>query len=830
MSWIVRESGFDPGRITVNGNKFMIGNGVLGYRGTLEEFGKSELTATIVAGLYDKVGDKWREPVNAPNGLATAVYFDGAPLSVLEAGSGAAAGRGGGQMHLRGDGQAHLADGGHGGGGEQKAPQAGGGRERGGESREHSLAASSGAAAGAELLEHEQALDLRHAVHRRRSVFRTADGAQVTVTSERFCSAARPHLIVGRFTVESSREGELEILTGIDGDVWDINGPHLERLASGVDEAGEVLTLTGWTHELNVPVSVAEAVECGFGEQELLRGETSIRRKIRLICKAGAAYTLVKYVSVFTGLDEALDIDLAAARSSREARELGYERLLGEHAKRWERKWDETDIVIEGDEEAQLALRYSMYQLHIIAPDRSEKVSIPARGLSGQVYKGAVFWDTEMFMLPFFLYTQPEVARNLMMYRVHTLDGARRKAAEYGYEGAFYAWESQETGDDACTLFNVNDVFTGRPMRTYFRDKQVHISADVAYGIWQYYMFTGDESILLDGGAEAVWECARFFYSYGYFNPGKQRYEILDVTGPDEYHERVNNNAFTNMMVKECLGIALEALEVLRSRDPRRYEKLLAGSAIRPEHIRDIRDRLYVPEPDAASGLIEQFDRYYALENVPLAELKARMLNPHEYLGGGNGLATTTQILKQADVVLLLHLFRERFDQNVKQANWEYYEPRTEHGSSLSSCIYALVAADIGSPDWAYPYFMRTATIDLTGDSKQYVGDLYIGGTHPAANGGAWMAAVLGFAGLRYDGGKVTLEPALPSSWQAVKFPIRLRQGSYRVRVEREAIVISAEAGNPQPLLFAIGGQEFTVAPGQEICIPYAIAGNPGRF
>ncbi|MDU7472795.1 MAG: glycosyl hydrolase family 65 protein, partial [Paenibacillus macerans] len=122
------------------------------------------------------------------------------------------------------------------------------------------------------------------------------------------------------------------------------------------------------------------------------------------------------------------------------------------------------------------------------------------------------------------------------------------------------------------------------------------------------------------------------------------------------------------------------------------------------------------------------------------------------------------------------------------------------------------------------------ATIDLTGDSKQYVGDLYIGGTHPAANGGAWMAAVLGFAGLRYDGGKVTLEPALPSSWQAVKFPIRLRQGSYRVRVEREAIVISAEAGNPQPLLFAIGGQEFTVAPGQEICIPYAIAGNPGRF
>lgn len=457
MSWIVRESRFDPGRITANGNKFMIGNGVLGYRGTLEEFGKRELTATIVAGLYDKVGDKWREPVNAPNGLAMEVYFDGAPLNALEAGAGASAVRGGGQESTLG--------GGH--GGEQKAPQAGGGQDRDGELREHSLSASPSAATGPELLEHEQSLDLRHAVHRRRSVFRTSGGAQVTVVSERFCSTERPHLIVARISLESSQDGELKIVTGIDGDVWDINGPHLERLASGADEAGGVLTLTGWTHELNVPVSVAEAVECGFGEQELLRGENSVLRRIRLNCKAGTAYTLVKYVSVFTGLDEALDIDLMAARSIREARELGYERLLGEHAKRWERKWDGTDIVIEGDDEAQLALRYSMYQLHIIAPDRSEKVSIPARGLSGQVYKGAVFWDTEMFMLPFFLYTQPEVARNLMMYRVHTLDGARRKAAEYGYEGAFYAWESQETGDDACTLFNVNDVFTGRPMRTW---------------------------------------------------------------------------------------------------------------------------------------------------------------------------------------------------------------------------------------------------------------------------------------------------------------------------------------------------------------------------
>lgn len=776
MNWIVNENGFDPERIAMNGNKFMIGNGALGVRGTLEEFGKEELTATIIAGLYDKVGNQWREPVNAPNGLMTKLHWNGTVLSVLEAKSGKV-----------------------------------------------------------ELPQHEQSLDIRHAVHRRKSVFSTTDGAQVTVSSERWCSAARPQLIVQRFTLQSSLDGELVINTGIDGEVWDINGPHLERLVSDVNpetdsnRTTDILTLTGWTHELNVPVTTAAALEGsglpeGYEEQvELQREGHSISRTIRLNISAETPYTWVKYVSVAAGATGDRQVEpssaQAAVSSIREAKQLGYDRLYQEHAEHWERKWSASDIVIEGDEEAQLALRYSMYQLHIIAPDRSEKVSIPARGLSGQVYKGAVFWDTEMFMLPLFLYTRPEVARNLMMYRVHTLDGARRKAAEYGYEGAFYAWESQETGDDACTLFNVNDVFTGRPMRTFFRDKQVHISADVACGIWQYYVFTGDESILLDGGAEVVWECAKFFYSYAYYNPSKQRYEILDVTGPDEYHERVGNNAFTNRMVQETLRIAIDVMELLHKQDSSKYDRLLTGSSIQPEHIREMHDGLYVPQPDPASGIIEQFDRYHTLEDVALPELKARMLNPHEYLGGGHGLATTTQILKQADVVLMLHLYKDEYAPAIKQANWEFYEPRTEHGSSLSSCIYALVAADIGSPDWAYPYFLKTATIDLTGESKQYVGDLYIGGTHPAANGGAWMAAVLGFAGLRYDGVKASLKPALPSAWHAVEFPVRLREGGYRVRVGREDILICAEADNTGDARFVIGEQELVVAPGRQVSL-----------
>ncbi|WP_339219007.1 glycosyl hydrolase family 65 protein [Paenibacillus sp. FSL H8-0332] len=765
MDWKVSECGFDAGRMTTNGNKYMIGNGYMGYRGVLEEYGKDQLAAVTLAGVYDRSGDKWREPVNAPNGLYTVIICDGIKLSVLET----------------------------------------------------------------EPLEHTQSLDLRSAIHRRETMFDIRGGGRVTLTAERFVSMNQLHLLAARWTLHCTVDCRIGIMTGIDGAIWDINGPHLSEQQSS--SAGGVLLSTAVTGELGQQVAVAELIAFGTAEQAKrvdavieLDGGTALRH-ISIEAKAGETYTWCKYAAVFTGLDGEGDPeedgpDERAVQTVQEAAATGYGGLLEAHRRKWAERWSRSDCVIEGDDEAQFALRFSMYQLLIIAPTLSEKVSIPARGLSGQVYKGAVFWDTEMFMLPFFLHSDPEIARNLMMYRIHTLDGARRKAEEYGYLGAFYAWESQDSGDDACTLFNVNDVFTGRPMRTYFRDKQIHISADVVHGLWQYVTFTGDDSILADGGAEVIWECARFFYSYAYYNPVKQRYELLDVTGPDEYHERVNNNAFTSAMVQETLKIALQTAERLQDKYPAMYNGLAESYTDGPflDEFTDMLAQLYVPQPDPNTLVIEQFGRYLQLEDVSLAELKARVIHPNEYFGGGNGLATTTRILKQADVVLMLYLFKGQFSKDVKRVNWEFYEPRTEHGSSLSACIYALVAADIGLPDWGYPYFMRTATVDLTGESKQYVGDLYIGGTHPAANGGAWMAVVLGFAGLQYDGESAILNPSLPQAWESVELPVVLRGGSFRLRISREEITVTAAEGNSEAVTFAgFGGEAELCPPGTQL-------------
>ncbi len=758
MSWIVEETRFDPGRIATNGNKYMLGNGAIGYRGTLEEFDREQLTACTLAGLYDKVGDLWREPVNAPNGLSTRYYCGDEPLGLL------------------------------------------------------SSAYES----------HRQSLNMRNATFCRETVFVSVGGRRVEVRSQRFVSMKRLDLLLMKVELRVSEDGEFTVLTGIDGEVWDINGPHLED--SETVSAGGIVAVSAVTHELRRAVVVAESVrwEKAPQSEQLERKGSSVYRRATFLGKAGETYSFTKYVSVVTGDDRQTALAQAVSRTLGAA-ESTYEDHLREHEAEWENKWEESDVTIEGDEEAQFALRYSLYQLHIIAPTHSEKLSIPARGLSGQVYKGAVFWDTEMFMLPFFLYSQPDVARNLVMYRVHTLEGARRKAQEYGYRGAFYAWESQETGDDACTLFNVTDVFTNRPMRTYFRDKQIHISADAAYGIWQYYEYIGDESVLLDGGAEAILECARFFYSYSYYKKEKMRYELLDVTGPDEYHERVGNNAFTNAMAKRTIGIALATLELLEAKYPEAYRELV-------DKLNDIDDlaalshmydELYVPSPDPRTGIIEQFDGYLKLEDVDLPTLKSRVLDKNEYLGGGSGLATTTQILKQADVVLMLHLLKDDYSLEAKRANWEYYEPRTEHGSSLSSCIYALVASDIGAPDWAYRYFMKTATIDLTGESKQYVGTLYIGGTHPAANGGAWMAAVLGFAGVRLHRGALVVKPALPQGWSSISLPMRVKDQRLFVTVTPTEVIVRAAAANRSSLPIRVGEEEREAEPGSELIFRY---------
>ena len=682
-NWQIKETEFMRDKVEQNGSRFLVANGFMGYRGTLEEFGKKELVALNMAGLFDKNGDSWRESVNAPNPFYVNVMANGTNLSVLTA----------------------------------------------------------------DIFSHEQTLDIRFGLHSRKTVFNVS-GTNITVKAERFLSMKRENLAVLKYTVISDSDIKLCVDTKVDTDVWNINGDHF--VVNTENKLDNISVIELETIENKIPVFIYEYIAGAENHNEIT-------------LKANEEFSFEKLCGVYWGSasENSLDVFKNSINCS-------YDSLFAEHKLVWEEIWDKSDVVIEGDDEAQFAIRYSLYHLNSIVPRNTDKCAIPARGLSGQVYKGAAFWDTEMFMMPFFSFTDYRLCKNLAMYRVNTIAGAKRKAKEFGYEGAFYAWESHETGDDSCTLFNVNDIFTGRPLRTYFKDCQIHVSADVVYGLWEYCRVSGDYSVLYSGGLEMIYQCLFFFYSYAVYKPLKHRFEIHNTVGPDEYHERVNNNAFTNRMVSYTAEAFSQALAFVKENNIDFYNEFCKKNDT--SWIQNFKDNLYIPSPNE-NRIIEQFDGYFTLEDTDLDTLRSRELIKNEYWGA-HGLASTTRILKQADVIMLLNVFRSEYSTDIKKANWEFYEPYTEHGSSLSACAYGIVAAGIGMPDWAYKYFMKTATVDLTGDTKQYLGDMYIGGTHPAANGGSWNTAIFGFGGVSYNDDVLDISPSLPGHWKKLSFKL----------------------------------------------------------
>ncbi len=610
---------------------------------------------------------------------------------------------------------------------------------------------------GTAPVQHEYDLTLANALLSRRTVWETGEG-NITLKTDRFVSMANPHLIALSYTVTLGFTGEVTLDTGIDGDVWDINGPHFVKLETDAKDAR--MCVIGTTGECGTRVSTEAKISYSFPATVTHEsGATYAGTRLTFTAEAGVAYTVEKLAYITTSLDgENLQNDVRLPLDS-----LTYGDALSAHTAAWAKIWEQSYVSITGDREAEEALNYSVYHLNCIAPRGLSAMSIPARGLSGQVYKGAVFWDTEMFMIDYYLYTEPRIVRTILEYRIKTLPGARRKAAEYGYAGAFYAWESQEDGTDACSTHNVTDVFTGRPMRTFFRDGQIHVCAAIVYAFAKYIDVTGDTSILDEGGKEVLAATAEFYCSRLVKRYGHTYYELHDVVGPDEYHERVNNNAYTNAMVKFSLETAA------------RYTGREEFAAVAKE--------IYIPVPNEA-GVIPQFDGYFALEDCSIQEVRARIIEPTEYWGGAYGVAADTQIIKQADVVAMLCMLPHAYGADIKYKNLKYYEPRTEHGSSLSACMYALLSSAVGEPDYAYPLFMKSAKADLVPGVKEWIGPQYIGGTHPAASGGAWKVAVYGFAGVSVQDGKITCDPHLPTGWQGMHFPLTLNGERYTVDIK----------------------------------------------
>ncbi len=598
--------------------------------------------------------------------------------------------------------------------------------------------------------------------------------------------------------------------------------------AAGTAGTGEnacdngLLTMRVVTQERGVPVCVGSSIRMTGAKPVEAAGvqeERGIYRVYVFELEPGEQIAFEQHMAVYSGNDTA-DPDAAVRRSLAAARRKGYEELLAEHRRVWDRMWERTDVTVEGDPAAQAVLRYCQYQNFIATPRHADHLPIGARGLSCQAYQGAAFWDQEIFNVPVYVHTEPEVARRILTYRHRTLAGAREKARALGYHGAFYAWVSGDTGREICPSFFFRDVLTGRPIRNHFNDWQIHVSPDIAYAVWRYYVVTGDFEFMTERGAEILFEVARFLWSRAHWSPARRRYEYIRLLGPDEYHENVDNNPFTCYQARYALRAALRVLALLAERAPERLAELRSTLDLRDAEIeewRDMAEWIYVKSPDPETSLIEQFDGFFALEDTRPAALEERLLDPGEYWGWPNGVAVHTQVSKQADVAQLFALHPAEFDTPTMEANYDYYEPRTQHGSSLSFSVYAMVAAWIGRVDAAYDYFMRSCTVDLFDISKAVSGGTFIGGIHTAASGVAWQVAVFGFGGVRIEEDRVVMAPRLPAGWRKLAFPLVVRGRRIRATVTGEEVAVRAAPENSASVSLEIDGQRLELEPGATV-------------
>jgi trehalose/maltose hydrolase-like predicted phosphorylase len=520
--------------------------------------------------------------------------------------------------------------------------------------------------------------------------------------------------------------------------------------------------------------------------------------------RPGQVICFERSVAIVRSDEVALDPAPAAIEKLGAARQLGWRGVAAAHEAAWASRWRRSDVEVDGDASAQQALRFAIYHLNSAANPGDEWVSIGARALTGDDYHGHVFWDTEIFLLPFYTFTWPEAARALLMYRFHTLDGARAKAAGMGWRGALYAWESAITGAEAATTQVIGPDRQVIPILCGSLEQ--HISADVAYAVWQYWQATEDEKFLRDAGAEIILETGRFWSSRARLEADGRRH-IRGVIGPDEYHEDIDDNAYTNVMARWNIRRAIDVAALLRERWPECWTSLSSRLDLDEAELKQWRTvaGTIATGFDPKTGLFEEFAGYFKLEKINLPDYTGRSVPMDVVLGRER--TQKSQVVKQADVVALLALMPEEFAGETGAENFRYYELRCDHGSSLSPAMHGLVAARLGQSEKALRYFRQAAAIDLS-DTHVAID----GGVHIATLGGNWMLVVLGFAGLSLVNDGIGIDPQLPAAWRSLSFGVHWRGRSLKIRIDQEKKRLEATLESGAPMMLTIAGAKHELS------------------
>lgn len=659
------------------------------------------------------------------------------------------------------------------------------------------------------VIKSSRSLDMEKGITVRQVIWRSPNGHEIEIRIQRMTSFEMPELFIIEYTVKALNfSGNLVFRTLHNGEVKNYSNPNDPRVAGesaihlrphGLaipEEGASILTTDTVSSGLRVCTYVKNV--CSMPAEMSCRQEGHcVAWKISGQISKEETVTLTKY-TVFTDSLRHTDCAKAAEKIMKKAVSVPLSKWYEYQQEYLRLFWQQSALDIEGDDDLAIAVRYNLYQL-IQSAGRDKFGNITAKGLSGEGYEGHYFWDTEMYMQPFFTLTNPDISRNLIDFRYEILDAARENARILGHKkGALYPWRT----------------ISGKECSGYFPSgsAQYHINGDVSYAVVAYYLATLDLDYIAEKGAEIVFETARLWMDVGNFYKGK--FLINDVTGPDEYTCIVNNNYYTNANARYNLHWAVRFWDILK--EARRLAPVAEKLGLVPEEIEGFRQaerQMYLPY-DEELGINPQDDSFLQKEKWDIAgtpkENFPLLLHYHPLY------IYRYQVCKQADTVLAHFIFEDEADMETIRRSFAYYETVTTHDSSLSTCIYSIVASRLGEQEKAYRYFGDSAKLDLF-NLHHNTRD----GIHTANMGGNYMAIVYGFGRLRLKEKGLCLAPYLPKQWNAYTFKIHYRGSNIRVSVDRKKVLFCLESGETVKLF--LYDEEYMLTDTVEFQMPVSL-------
>ncbi|MFH1440508.1 MAG: glycosyl hydrolase family 65 protein [Candidatus Omnitrophota bacterium] len=722
--WLIQEIGWDRSLQNIRESQFALGNGYFGTRGVLEETPYDAMPGTYLAGVYDKMLSQVAELVNLPNAFNFRFTAKGEKLGI----------------------------------------------------------------AAMDVLKHKRVLNLKKGLLTRHTLYQNSKKSRFDYKSLRFASMDNKNVGVMQISITPLDEPcEIDIHTGIDtsisnaGVLTEGRKRHFRLKELGqsrdagylvvetLEKKHTIIYWSGFYYETN-------------GKKVFARNNIF---SLKLRKNQTITFTKIFYIKRFPCDNNLSQYKKQTFKAFSGAFRAKFEDLIKNHIRAWKRLWKKADIIIEGTANLQQNLRFNIYHMLICANADDGFSSIGARTLSGEGYRGHIFWDTEIFLLPFYLFNFPETAKNILLYRYKRLDEAKQLAKKGGFKGIKFPWESADTGKEETPEW-AKDI-DGSIIKILTHKFEHHITSDISYAFYKYYVATDDEKFMRDFGYEIIFETARFWGSRSVFNKKTKKYEINQVIGPDEFHLNVNNNAYTNIMAKWNLHIAYKSFHKIKKDSPAFCLEMQRKLGLKDEEVKDWgRIASLLSENINRNQIIEQFDGYFRLKKVSVSETDENgipIISPN--LKTQN--IDKTLFVKQADTLMLIYLLSDIYSLNIKMANYNFYIKKALHKSSLSPSIHSIIACICSDLQRAYSLFNVSLRMDISnlyGNTKE--------GMHGASLGGTWQAVIFGFAGVSITKEKLHINPRMPRSWKKMVFSLLWKEDMLQLELANNTICVKA--------------------------------------